>query len=58
MQRVPPTPLIVQLETSKLLNLLQVENGLARPLSAAQNLKFSSCKLVNAGKFKDSGNVI
>jgi hypothetical protein len=55
MQRVL-APLTVQLEINKLFNVLKAENGSARSLSPAQNLKFSNCKLVNAGKLKDFGN--
>jgi hypothetical protein len=46
----------VQLEISKLFNLLKIENGSAQSLSPTQNVKLSSCKLVNAGKLKDFGN--
>jgi hypothetical protein len=36
--------------------VLKAENGSAQTLFPAQNLKFSNCKLVNAGKLKDFGN--
>jgi hypothetical protein len=51
-------PFTVQLEMTKLFNLLKIENGSAQSLSPTQNMKFPSCKLVNDGKLRYFGNAV
>ena len=57
MERVCASSYKKQPLMTKVLNMLHVEKGSTQPLSLVVKQRFTRCKVFNADKFKDFGNI-